>query len=62
MEQIIQRLLDTFGNEVDFATLLELEARDAGLELEPENIAVDDGLSPVDAEPQASGLAGVRRA
>ena len=32
-----------FG-ESDFATLLVQEARNAGLELKPENVAVDDGL------------------
>src|SRR5437588_1787872 len=52
-EQIVQSLLALSGNEVDFAALLELEARVSGLELEPENVEVDDGLSPV--EPSANG-------
>jgi 3-hydroxyisobutyrate dehydrogenase len=52
-EQIVQSLLSLSGNGVDFAALLELEARGAGLELEPENVAVDDGLSSV--EPSANG-------
>jgi 3-hydroxyisobutyrate dehydrogenase-like beta-hydroxyacid dehydrogenase len=52
-EQIIQSLLSVAGNEVDFAALLELEARAADLELEPENVEVDDGLSPV--EPSTNG-------
>jgi hypothetical protein len=47
-EQIVQSLLSIRGNEVDFAALLELEARAAGIELEPENAEVDDGLSPVE--------------
>jgi 3-hydroxyisobutyrate dehydrogenase len=51
-EQIIQGLVAFSGNDVDFAALLELEARLAGLELEPEDVAVDDGLSPVDASEQ----------
>jgi 3-hydroxyisobutyrate dehydrogenase-like beta-hydroxyacid dehydrogenase len=52
-EQIVQNLLSLSGNGVDFAALLELEARGAGLELEPEDVAVDDGLSSV--EPSANG-------
>jgi 3-hydroxyisobutyrate dehydrogenase-like beta-hydroxyacid dehydrogenase len=52
-EQIVQGLLSVSGNEVDFAALLDLEARASGLELEPENVEVDDGLSPV--QPSANG-------
>jgi 3-hydroxyisobutyrate dehydrogenase-like beta-hydroxyacid dehydrogenase len=52
-EQIIQGMLALSGNDVDFAALLELEARAAGLELEPENVEVDDGLSPI--EPSSNG-------
>jgi 3-hydroxyisobutyrate dehydrogenase len=52
-EQIVQGMVALSGNEVDFAALLELEARASGLELEPENVEVDDGLSPVD--PSANG-------
>jgi 3-hydroxyisobutyrate dehydrogenase-like beta-hydroxyacid dehydrogenase len=47
-EQIVQSMVALCGNEVDFAALLELQARASGLELEPENVEVDDGLSPVD--------------
>ncbi len=52
-EQIVQGMVALCGNEVDFAALLELEARASGLELEPENVEVDDGLTPVD--PRANG-------
>jgi 3-hydroxyisobutyrate dehydrogenase-like beta-hydroxyacid dehydrogenase len=52
-EQIIQGMVALSGDEVDFAALLELEANAAGLELEPENVEVDDGLSPL--EPSANG-------
>jgi len=52
-EQLVQGMVALCGNEVDFAALLELEARASGLELEPENVEVDDGLSPVD--PSANG-------
>jgi 3-hydroxyisobutyrate dehydrogenase-like beta-hydroxyacid dehydrogenase len=52
-EQIVQSMLALCGNEVDFAALLELEARASGLELESENVEVDDGLSQLD--PSANG-------
>jgi 3-hydroxyisobutyrate dehydrogenase-like beta-hydroxyacid dehydrogenase len=47
-EQIVQGMVALMGNGVDFAALLELEARAAGLALSPENVEVDDGLSPLD--------------
>jgi 3-hydroxyisobutyrate dehydrogenase-like beta-hydroxyacid dehydrogenase len=59
-EQVIQGMVALSGNDVDFAALLELEAQAAGLELEPENVEVDDGLSPVD--PSANGGAQPRSA
>ncbi len=43
--QLVQGLRGTIGNDVDYAALLELAANDSGLELEPENVEVDDGLS-----------------
>jgi 3-hydroxyisobutyrate dehydrogenase len=46
-EQIVQGMVAISGNDVDFAALLELEARAAGLELESEDAEVDDGLSPI---------------
>jgi hypothetical protein len=52
-EQIVQGLRSINGNGVDFAALLDLEARASGLELIPENVEVDDGLSPI--EPSANG-------
>jgi len=45
-EQIIQGLVGLTGDDVDFAALLELVANASGLALEPENVDVDDGLSP----------------
>ena len=59
-EQLVQGMVALSGNEVDFAALLELQARASGLELHPENVEVDDGLSPVD--PSANGGAPVRNA
>jgi 3-hydroxyisobutyrate dehydrogenase len=52
-EQIIQGAEALHGNEVDFAVLLDLAAKASGLLLEPEDVDVDDGLSPVD--PQGNG-------
>jgi 3-hydroxyisobutyrate dehydrogenase-like beta-hydroxyacid dehydrogenase len=52
-EQIVQSAAALYGNDVDFAVLLDLAAKAAGLELEPEDVEVDDGLTPVD--PQANG-------
>jgi 3-hydroxyisobutyrate dehydrogenase len=52
-EQIVQGLEALRGNEVDFAALLSLEADAAGLELAPENVPVDDGLSPL--QPSSNG-------
>ena len=54
-EQIVQALEATFGNDVDFAALLEQTARASGLDLEPENVEVDDGLTPVDPRINGGG-------
>lgn len=48
--QIIVHLIGTGRGDLDFATLLELEADGAGLELQPEDRAVSDGLDPTDEE------------
>ena len=56
--QIVQGLVAISGNEVDFAALLELEARAAGLELVPEDVEVDDGLGPIDARSNGGAPAG----
>jgi 3-hydroxyisobutyrate dehydrogenase len=57
-EQIIQSLVAIGGDEVDFAALLELEARGAGLELVPENVEVSDGLDGDDARANGASPAG----
>jgi 3-hydroxyisobutyrate dehydrogenase-like beta-hydroxyacid dehydrogenase len=44
-EQVVQSLVGNGYDDVDFAALLEYEAKAAGLELEPEDAAVSDGLS-----------------
>jgi 3-hydroxyisobutyrate dehydrogenase len=41
----VARLVGRGYDHVDFAVLLQETARDAGLELQPENVKVDDGLA-----------------
>lgn len=53
-EQIVQSMLAIIGNEVDFAALLELQAQASDLELQPENVEVDDGLSPLEPSPNGA--------
>jgi 3-hydroxyisobutyrate dehydrogenase-like beta-hydroxyacid dehydrogenase len=53
-EQLVQAMVALSGNEVDFAALLELEAKAAGLELEPENVEIDDGLSSLETSANGS--------
>jgi len=43
---LIQALIGHGVDEEDFAKLIVLQARASGIELVPENVAVDDGLSP----------------
>jgi 3-hydroxyisobutyrate dehydrogenase-like beta-hydroxyacid dehydrogenase len=52
-EQIVQGMVGLKGNDVDFAALIEMVAEASGLELEPENADVDDGLDPL--EPVSGG-------
>jgi 3-hydroxyisobutyrate dehydrogenase-like beta-hydroxyacid dehydrogenase len=54
-QEIVQGMLGQGYNEVDFAALLELEARGAGHELTSEDVAVSDGLDPLDAVPASAG-------
>jgi 3-hydroxyisobutyrate dehydrogenase-like beta-hydroxyacid dehydrogenase len=54
-EQIVQGLAGLKGNEVDFAALIELCADASGLELEPENVQVDDGLRPLGVAANGDG-------
>ena len=42
---LVQSLIGNGYADQDFSTLIMLQARAAGLELEPENVAVSDGLS-----------------
>jgi 3-hydroxyisobutyrate dehydrogenase len=52
-EQIVQGMVAISGNDVDFAALLELAAKASGLQLVPEDVEVNDGLSP--ADPSTNG-------
>jgi 3-hydroxyisobutyrate dehydrogenase len=56
-EQIVQGLKGLKGNTVDFAALIELCANASGLVLEPENVEVDDGLSPLQGSANGDGAA-----
>ena len=47
-QQAVQALMGFGYDETDFMALLELEARASGLELEPENVPVSDGLQEPD--------------
>ncbi len=49
----VQRLIDAGFADVDFASLLVLHAREAGLDLVPEDEPVSDGLEPGDVSEKA---------
>ena len=46
--QLVQTAVSSGRVEEDFAILLDLQAANSALELKPENVAVDDGLSAAD--------------
>jgi len=41
---LVQQTVDSGQTECDFGILLERQAKASGIELQPENIEVDDGL------------------
>jgi 3-hydroxyisobutyrate dehydrogenase len=51
---LVQATVGRGHGEEDFAAAIVEQARDAGIELRPEAIAVDDGLSPLAADPSAT--------
>jgi 3-hydroxyisobutyrate dehydrogenase len=53
-EQVVQSLVGNGYDDVDFAALLEYEAKASGLDLRPEDVPVGDGLSDRDG-PAANG-------
>jgi 3-hydroxyisobutyrate dehydrogenase len=54
-QQVVQALVGHGYDDVDFATLIEQQARAAGLDLVSEDAAVDDGLGRREVAPQARG-------
>ncbi len=48
VHQVLTALIRSGLGDLDFAALLELEARDAGLTLRSENRQISDGLEPID--------------
>jgi 3-hydroxyisobutyrate dehydrogenase len=46
--EVVRSLVGNGYTDVDFAALVELEAKASGLELEPEDAHVDDGLAPAE--------------
>ena len=62
VHQIVQSLVGQGFGEQDFAALLELQARAAGLELVSENAEVTDGLEPAGGTGETTGDAAVSTA
>jgi 3-hydroxyisobutyrate dehydrogenase len=54
-EQVVQSLVGNGYDDVDFAALLEYEAKASGLDLQPEDAPVGDGLTAGDAAAGANG-------
>jgi 3-hydroxyisobutyrate dehydrogenase len=48
--QLVASAVGAGHTDEDFATLILEQARRAGVTLQPENVAVDDGLDPVDPQ------------
>ncbi len=55
VHQIVQSLVGQGYGEQDFATVIELEASSAGLQLTSEHAEIDDGLKPDSAAPEGRG-------
>jgi 3-hydroxyisobutyrate dehydrogenase len=51
--ELVRGMLGAGYEDVDFAALLEIEARGSGLDLRPENVDVSDGLEPAESTPAA---------
>jgi 3-hydroxyisobutyrate dehydrogenase len=45
VRDLVQALIGNGHADQDFASLILMQARASGIELAPENVAVDDGLS-----------------
>jgi 3-hydroxyisobutyrate dehydrogenase-like beta-hydroxyacid dehydrogenase len=44
--ELVQQAIDAGFTDCDFGIMLELQARASGMQLQPENVKVDDGLEP----------------
>ena len=55
--QAVQALFGHGYGDLDFAALLDQTAKASGLELQPEDVEVDDGLTPLDPVGAAAGEA-----
>ena len=55
-QEIVQAMIGLGYDDIDFAALLEVEAKASGLELEPENVPVEDGLEQSSDELQTIAL------
>jgi 3-hydroxyisobutyrate dehydrogenase len=55
VHQIVQSLVGHGYGEQDFATVIELEASSAGLQLTSEHAEIDDGLEPASGTPEGRG-------
>jgi 3-hydroxyisobutyrate dehydrogenase len=53
MPVLVRGMLGAGYDDVDFAALLEIEARGSGLDLRPENVEVSDGLEAAESTPAA---------
>jgi 3-hydroxyisobutyrate dehydrogenase len=56
-EQVVQSLVGNGYDDVDFAALLEYQAKASGLDLRPEDAPVSDGLSGDDSSNGARAAA-----
>src|SRR4029078_12715340 len=61
-EQVVQSLVGNGYDDVDFAALLEYEAKASGLDLQPEDTRVSDGLTGAPDATTGGGAAAARSA
>ena len=53
--ELVQRVIDEGYVDTDFAAMIEVQAREAGMQLEPENVPVPTGLETEPGEPVGAG-------
>ena len=49
--ELVQRVIDDGYVDTDFAAMIAVQAREAGMELTPEDVDVPDGLEPKESLP-----------